>query len=102
MTTGSATVIDPNRMEEVSGAPIIRAMIGGTSGQVMASPCRTTAPHGPPRTALESIKSAGRKIFDHLDNHIVRPYSLQVLGARIVKATGEASLVDRIVGGRGG
>lgn len=98
MTVGSATVIDPNRLEEVSGAPIIRAMMLGRSMHVIAFSVERRLPMDLLESTLEAIKSAGRKIFDHLDNQVVRPHSLRVLGARIVKATSESSLVDRILG----
>lgn len=100
MTTGSATVIDPNRLEEVSGAPIVRAMMLGRTLQIVAFSVERRLPMDLLEPTLECIKSAGRRIFDHLENQIVRSFSLRVLGARIVKATGESSIVDRILGQR--
>ena len=82
MTTGSAIVTDPSRLEEVSGAPIIRALLLGRSSRPISLVIEKRLPSDLLPGMLSSVKKAAVRIWETLDGEIVRPFSESVLGAR--------------------
>ena len=75
MTTGAATVVDPNRDEEVAGAPVIRAMMFGRTRQVVSFSVERRLPADRMQAMLSTVKQAGRRIFESLDQSIVRQHT---------------------------